>query len=200
MIRSKVVNTINNINHDKIIQVYNKQKKLPRGYLMKKSDPWCAATVSAVFLLNGYDKISECSCVEMVKKAQNLGIWVESDSFRPSVGDVVLYDWQDTGAGDNTGIPDHVGIVIAAGSKTFTVREGNKMMSVGNRTLDYNAKFIRGFITPPYEKEEKKVYKTVDEVVLGIIKGEFGNYPERKENIYNYFQEKVEEYYKLGGM
>jgi hypothetical protein len=118
---------------------------------MQAKDPWCAATVTAVLLLNGYSDIAECSCVVMTKKAKDLGIWQENDGFMPNVGDIIMYDWQDSGHGDDTGTPDHVGIVIGVSENNFIVREGNKNKTIGNRTLMRNAKYIRGFITPPYE-------------------------------------------------
>lgn len=197
MIRDKIVKTINTItSHDQVLKIYNSQCTLPRGYKLKISDPWCAATVSAVFIQNGYDDISECSCDEMLKKAKKLGIWVEDDTYKPSPGDIILYDWQDSGSGDNTGYPDHVGIVINTYDKYFIVREGNKGNTVGNRTVKYNDKYIRGFITPKYEKAVK-TYKTVDDIVNAIISGDFGNGENRKQLLYNYFQNLVNK--KLGG-
>lgn len=196
MKRNDIIKTINSIDHDKVLKVYNSQNPLPRGYKLKPSDSWCAATVSAVFILNGYNDISECSCDEMVKKAKKLGIWIESDTYKPSPGDIILYDWQDSGSGDNTGYPDHVGIVINTYDNYFIVREGNKAGAVGNRTVKYNDKYIRGFITPKYEKAAKS-YKTVDDIVNAIISGDFGNGENRKQLLYNYFQNLVNK--KLGG-
>lgn len=197
MKRDKVVKTINAItSHDQVLKIYNSQSTLPRGYKLQLSDPWCAATVSAVFIQNGYYDISECSCDEMLKKAKRLGIWVEADNYKPNIGDVLLYDWQDSGSGDNTGYPDHVGIVINTYDNYFIVREGNKANAVGNRTVKYNDKYIRGFITPKYEKAAK-TYKTVDDIVNAIISGDFGNGENRKQLLYNYFQNLVNK--KLGG-
>lgn len=157
MKRSDVLHTITNLKgeegHKKVLEVYNAQNPLPRGYKVQETDPWCATTVSAVFLMNGWDGISECSCTVMTKMAQDLGIWVEDDAYVPKTGDVILYDWQDDGKGDNMGNPDHIGIVVKVTDKKITVREGNKAKSVGNRTLDINGKYIRGYIVPPYEDD-----------------------------------------------
>lgn len=157
MIRSKIVSTINNLKgeagHKKVLEVYNAQKPLPRGYKLQAEDPWCASTVSAVFLMNGCSDFSECSCPVMVKKAKDLGIWVENDAYVPKVGDIVQYDWQDNGKGDNVGEPDHVGIIIKVDGDKFTVREGNKGGTIGNRTLEVNGKYIRGFIIPHFEDD-----------------------------------------------
>ena len=197
MIRDKIINTARAITtHKEVIDLYNSNPNLPRGYKLKESDAWCAAFVSAVFIKNGYYDIAECSCPQMIERAKKLGIWVESDKYHPVVGDVIMYDWQDTGSGDNTGIADHTGIVINTAEKYFIVREGNKSGGIGNRTLIYDGKFIRGFITPKYEKAAKD-YKTVDDVVNAIIAGEFGNGENRKQLLYNYFQNLVNK--KLGG-
>lgn len=155
MNRNDIVNTINSLSgesgHKKVLEVYNAQRPLPRGYTVKHSDAWCATTVSAVFIMNGYYDISECSCPKMIEKARALGIWVEDDSYKPSIGDIVLYDWQDNGRGDNVGNPDHVGIVVAVNGDSITVREGNKGGTIGNRNLTRNGRFIRGYITPKFD-------------------------------------------------
>lgn len=160
MKRSEVVKTVNSLKgeegHRKVLEVYNAQNPLPRGYKVKSTDAWCATTVSAVFLMNGYNAISECSCPRMIDKAKALGIWQENDSYKPKEGDIIMYDWQDNGVGDNVGTADHVGIVIAVKGCDITVREGNKNKTIGNRIMKVNGKYIRGFITPPYTKEKAK--------------------------------------------
>ena len=159
MKRSDVVNKINSLSgssgHHWVVDTYNSIKPLPRGYVLQYSNYWCAATVSAVFHSLGYDDLAECSCVMMVKKAKNLGIWEENDAYIPKEADVILYDWEDDGKGDNKGEPNHIGIVIEVNEakKTFVVREGNKNNSLGNREMKINGKTIRGFITPNYEEE-----------------------------------------------
>ena len=159
MKRSDIVSTINNLKgeagHKKVLDVYNSQCPLPRGYKVKQTDAWCATTVSAVFLMNGYNKISECSCPQMIEKAKKLGIWVEDDAFTPQIGDIIMYDWQDTGKGDDVGVADHVGIVISVTKSKIVVPEGNKNKSIGNRDVTVNGIYIRGYITPPYEAEKQ---------------------------------------------
>ena len=130
MKRSEVVSIINNLvgsqGHQKVLEVYNKQNPLPRGYKLQAKDSWCAATVTAVFLMAGKCDFAECSCVMMIHKAKNLGIWVEDDAYIPKPGDVIMYDWQDAILGNDQGTPDHTGIVIGCDGKNITVREGNK--------------------------------------------------------------------------
>ena len=157
MKRNEVVKTINALKgeegHQKVLEVYNAQKPLPRGYKLQYKDPWCAATISAVFLMNEYNALSEVSCTMMTKKAKDLGIWVEDDAYVPQIGDVIMYDWQDSGKGDNLGTPDHVGIVISVTKSKIMVREGNKNKTLGNRDVTVNSVTIRGYITPPYEDD-----------------------------------------------
>ncbi len=159
MNREEVVSKISSLNgknaHAWVIDAYNSIDPLPRGYTLQEKDPWCAATVSAVLHDLGYDDISECSCPIMVKKAKDLGIWVEDDAYIPKPGDVIMYDWQDAILGNDQGTPDHTGIVIECDGENITVREGNKSNNMGNRTVKVNGKYIRGFITPVFEEEDE---------------------------------------------
>lgn len=139
--------------HMEIINVYNNHKPLARGYKVKSTDSWCATFVSAVSIKCGYTAIipTECSCPQMIQLFKNLGEWVESDSYKPSAGDIILYDWGDSGSGDNTGTPDHIGIVEKVSGNTITVIEGNKNDSVSRRTLQVNGRYIRGYGVPKYD-------------------------------------------------
>jgi len=75
---------------------------------------------------------------------------VEDDRYCPGVGDVVFYDWDDSGSGDCTGWPDHVGIVESVSSDTVRVIEGNKSNAVGRRSLSVGQRYIRGYSRPDY--------------------------------------------------
>lgn len=138
-----------------IINIYNSAKPLPRNYKLKKTDNWCAATISAAAIKLGYTDIIpiECSCGKMVEKAQKMGIWQENDAYFPNPGDLILYDWQDNGKGDNKGWPDHIGMVISVNDGKISVIEGNYQDSVKVRTIPVNGKYIRGYITPHYDAD-----------------------------------------------
>ena len=69
------------------------------------------------------------------------------------VGDVILYDWQDNGVGDNMGSADHVGIVYSVSGNSFVVIEGNYSNTVKKRNLVVNQRCIRGFIAPKYSSK-----------------------------------------------
>lgn len=135
-----------------IIEIYNNYAKGKGLYIMTKTDAWCACTVSAAFIQAGLTDIGfvEVSCPRMITNAQKAGRWIENDAYVPSSGDIIMYDWQDTGVGDNTGTADHVGIVESINGNTFVVIEGNISDSVGRRTMQVNGKYIRGFIVPNY--------------------------------------------------
>ena len=137
----------------KIIDIYNTISPLPVGYKLKYTDAWCAGTVSAAAqVCDATDIIpTECSCPRMITKAQNMGIWVEDDAHKPQSGDIILYDWDDSGSGDTRGGSDHVGIVEKISGTTITVIEGNYSNSVKRRNLQVNGKYIRGYIVPKYE-------------------------------------------------
>ena len=139
--------------HKKIIDLYNSHKPLARGYKVKYTDSWCATFVSACAIKAGYTDIIplECSCNQMIKGFQNLGRWTENDAHVPHLGDIIFYDWQDNGVGDNKGSSDHVGIVEKVENGKITVIEGNKNDSVSRRVLNVNGRYIRGFGCPAYD-------------------------------------------------
>lgn len=144
--------------HRAILNVFN-DSKLCKRYTMTVNDAWCATGVSAAFIATGLANIFpcvECSCPEMINLAKKAGIWIEDDSITPEVGYVIMYDWQDSGAGDNKGVADHVGIVSEVNGKQITVIECNKNDSVAYRTLQVNGQYIRGYISPKYPENTSK--------------------------------------------
>lgn len=144
--------------HHEIVNIYNSIKPLPVGYTLKFSDDWCAGYVSAMAQLAGLTDIilPECSCVRMITLYKNAGRWEESDSYKPKTGDIILYDWDDTGNGDNTNDPEHVGIVVSCNGSTIKVIEGNYQNSVGYRELAVNGMYIRGYGLPNYASKASK--------------------------------------------
>ena len=176
--------------HRELVKVFNTVK--PNGYTAHISDPWCAIAVSAWAIL-AYGKQTACdkfplsaSVPDMLSKAKSMKIWKESDKTTPLDGDLVLYDWDDSGKGDNTGSPDHVGLVIKVKNSSFLVLEGNK--GKGSRCdvrwMDFNGKYIRGFIRPKYGKvnmtsEKKRINALAD----AVIRGEYGTGAARKKKL-----------------
>ena len=138
--------------HRGIIDIYNTIAPLPRGYRMTYSDPWCAAFVSAV--AQALDLTAwiypECACDPMIALYKSAGRWEESDAYTPKPGDVIFYDWQDSGYGDNTGSSDHVGLVVAVDGSRITIIEGNCADSVCYQFRSVNSRYIRGYGLPDY--------------------------------------------------
>lgn len=141
-----------------IIDLYNSHKPLARSYKVKYTDSWCAVFVSAVAIKLGYTDIipTECGCEKMIELFKKLGSWVEDENRTPNAGDIIFYDWQDNGTGDNKGWSEHVGIVESVTNGIITVIEGNHDNSVKRRTLWVNGRYIRGFAVPEYDAEPKK--------------------------------------------
>lgn len=229
-LRQKVVSTAlawlgtreNTAKHQEMLGIYNSQSPLPRGTRMLASWPWCAAFVSTVSLQCGLRDImpTECGCPGMVRLYQELGRWVEDDAYIPSQGDVIFYDWQDTGYGDNVGHPDHVGIVLDCDGQNMTIIEGNNANAVNKRVLAVNDRFIRGYGVPDFaskadgaepqpapeptpeptpqpEPEKPAEEPTVDPFITAkareVINGKWGNGQARKDALAAWFVKAVQD-------
>ena len=139
--------------HKQIIDIYNSHKPYARGYAMTYTTAWCAAFVTAMAIKCGLTDIipKECSCNKMIELFKKLGSWVENDAYTPKPGDIIFYDWEDSGKGENTSESDHVGIVESVNGSTITVIEGNYNDAVARRTLKVNGRYIRGYGVPKYK-------------------------------------------------
>lgn len=148
--------------HKKIIDVYNAHKPRARGYKVSYTDAWCATFVSAVAIQLGYTSImpTECSCNNLIKLYKALGAWVENENRTPNPGDILFYDWDDNGKGDNKGRVEHVGIVEKVSNGKVTIIEGNYKNAVTRRTLSVNGKYMRGYAIPKYDAEPSTVTPT----------------------------------------
>ena len=138
--------------HRPIIDLYNRIRPLPRGYKMRYDDPWCAAFVSAVGAACDLTDtiLPECGCEPMIALYQAAGRWEEADDAAPRPGDLIFYDWEDSGAGDCVGAADHVGLVTENDDDLLTVIEGNLSDAVGSRKIYAGARFVRGYARPDY--------------------------------------------------
>lgn len=165
--------------HKKIIDIYNKQKPLPVGYKVKYTDAWCATFASAVFVQLGYTDIcpTECSCPRWITLLKKKNMWHEDESVTPKPGWLMFYDWDDSSSyasNDNTGSPEHVGIVEKVINGKITIIEGNYSNSVKRRTISVNGRYIRGYGVPKYDEEtEVKTEETKEETKVETeVKGE----------------------------
>lgn len=143
--------------HKTIIDLYNSHEPLALGYRVQYTDSWCAAFVSAVAIEEALTDIipTECGCQRQIGLWQEMGHWQEADSHIPLPGDLIYYDWDDSGKGDCTGWSDHVGMVVGTKWPFLKVIEGNKDDMVAYRVLLINDPRIRGFGLPDYGAKVK---------------------------------------------
>ena len=147
--------------YKQIIDLYNTQNPLPRGYAVQYDDEWCAATVTAAGIAAGLQDIilGECSCSRMVELYKAAGRWQERDDYVPDIGDIIMYYWEDGkdyATTDCTANPNHVGFVLARTGTVLTIGEGNKGEAVSTRPMQINGRYIRGYCLPDYASKADK--------------------------------------------
>lgn len=187
--------------YKEIVDVYNSAAKEKAKY----STPWCAEYISAIGIKISANFPISTSCGEQINMWKAMGCWIEDDAYVPTPGDVVYYDWDDDGKGDDTTGHDHTGMVIEVSGNKFKVEEGNKKDAVGTRTMSINGQYIRGFAVPKYDSAVEPTpapTKSVDELAKEVIDGKWGNNPERKKALteagydYDAVQKRVNEMLK----
>lgn len=138
--------------HRPIIDLYNSHEPLAVGYRVQYTDSWCSAFVSAAAIQSGLTDIipTECGCQRHIALFQQMQRWEERDNRIPQPGDLIFYDWEETGIGDCLGWSDHVGIVVGVKWPFLKVIEGNCDDRVMERVILANDKTIRGFGLPDY--------------------------------------------------
>jgi LysM repeat protein len=179
--------------HKEIIDTFNKLQ--PDGWPMNYVAAWCAAFVSAIaILVFGKTQAAKlfplsANCGTIIYKAKKMGIWVERDSYIPSPGDWIIYDWDDTGKGEDTTGADHVGIVKSVSGGKITVIEGNRNDKCAYREIPVDGRYIRGFVTPNYPASTSTSKPpattnpattttkkpTITEAANNVIAGKYGN-------------------------
>lgn len=157
--------------HKQIIDLYNTINPLPSGYKVTYKDAWCAAYVSAMAKKANLTDIvfPECNCDRMMNLYVKADRWMESDSYTPNPGDIIFYDWDDSGIGDNNGSTDHVGIVVSVVNNKMKIIEGNTSDSVKYKERDIDRKNIRGFGLPNFASKATQP-TTANSSVFGNIK------------------------------
>lgn len=158
--------------HRHIIDTYNKfvsSGKAPGSkYIMKYSDPWCAATVSTCAILAGYTDIIpvECSCTRQIKLLDGMHCYTGNDNYVPQKGDIIYYNWDATSQAQDNG-PDgkahHTGIVESYDDKSgiICVIEGNYNNKCQRRKVGVGWIYIQGYGLPKYEDEPSEIFYTV---------------------------------------
>lgn len=141
--------------HKKLIDTYNTRlPKLPRGYKLTYSAPWCAATMTyiGIVLQISHIILPECSCSKMIELYRQQGRWMEADDYVPQPADICMLDWDAT-KGECEGNPEHVGMVEWCDGKNVGLIDGNNGDNmVGRRTVPVEYIKTRGFCLPDYGK------------------------------------------------
>lgn len=96
----------------------NKYNRWYYGY--RSTAPWCAVFISWCFDQAGiYSRLSglnnKAGCDPYMRWGKSLNLW----GYKPAIGSLVLYDW------DNDGSADHIGIVESYGAGYIIAVEGN---------------------------------------------------------------------------
>lgn len=96
----------------------NKYNRWYYGY--RSIAPWCAVFISWCFDQAGiYSRLSgldnKAGCDPYMRWGKSLNLW----GYKPAIGSLVLYDW------DNDGSADHIGVVESYGSGYIIAVEGN---------------------------------------------------------------------------
>lgn len=135
--------------HKPIIDTYNAQTPLPRGYKVTYTDAYCQTFISAVAIASGMKDIfaMECGCPEAIAIWKKMGCWLGRTS-SPKVGDIIYYDW----GGD--GVSDHVGVITEVTGSMLKVLEGNKNGNVDYRSVQIGQTTVCGYARPKYEAEK----------------------------------------------
>lgn len=148
--------------HDLILKTYNGYKHSNWNV----NTPWCAIYFSFVAIRLGYtDFPISASCGEIINQCLAKGWWIEQDDYedlKPGMG--IIYDWNDgenyAGYDDQEG-HHHIGWIIEVdkAKRKFLVVEGNMGSEsvVGTRIMDFNGRYIRGFINPEYSDKNYKI-------------------------------------------
>lgn len=154
--------------HHKIIDTYNTQIPLPRGYKMTYKDDWCAATCTAIGIMCGFEDIvfGECSCTKLIELYTKAGRWIENEADKSAykIGNFIIYDWNDGinyAKYDDKDSPEHIGMIYEVHDTYVMVIEGNmgRPSHVGTRKVYINGRYIRGICAPDYASMVGKVVK-----------------------------------------
>lgn len=174
-----------------IIDLYNSNPPLARGYRVQYHDEWCDTCVSAAAIKAGARDLigTECGCEQHVNIFKAKGIWIEDGTITPQAGDIILYNWDD-GTQPNDGYSDHIGYVESVSGRTITCIEGNKGEAVARRTLTVGNGNIRGYARPKYANSSSKPQpkpptQNIDAIAREVIAGKWGNGDARRNALKN---------------
>lgn len=139
------------VEHKRIVDTYNSQGKLPRGYKLQYDDAWCAGFISFLGIVLGISHVilPEVGCGPMIEGYKADGRWMEADDYVPRSGDIWMADWE-AKKGECLGAPNHVELVEWCDGKNIGLVGGNSDNQVKRRTICVEHINTRGFCLPDY--------------------------------------------------
>lgn len=128
---------------NEVVNIYNSLTPPPRGYKLKREDPFSVACISAAFQKAGYTNIfpTECSLFHLMPKAISLGIWKDAADGKPGVGDIVIYTKHDNKV---------IGVIKSVVGNTLNVIEGSTDVALKCDKVKTNSTRISAYICPRY--------------------------------------------------
>lgn len=158
--------------HKEIIDIYNTIRPIPRSIPMDYSMAYCAAGVSAAAQVNHITDIipPAMDTGNLIAGFKKLGRWEENDAYIPTIGDLIIYNWDDNGKGDCSSGSSHVGAVKEASGGMIRVIECNMGANgiVGYRDIPINGRYIRGFCLPDYEGKAAEMNASFERLVIDV--------------------------------
>ena len=134
---------------------------------------WCACFISWLAEKLGITDIIpvDMSCNRQISKFKALGVWHTDRNFQ--TGDILYYDW------DNSGDADHVGIIEKVNGMSLTVIEGNNGNfpndRVRRREISSGSSLIYGYARPKYPVKSSANSSDVNISLPTVRKGDTGN-------------------------
>ena len=133
---------------------------------------WCACFISWLAEKLGITDIIpvDMSCNSQIKKFKSMGVWHTDRNFQS--GDIIYYDW------DNSGDADHVGIIEKVNGMSLTVIEGNNGNfpndRVRRREINSASSLIFGYARPKYPVKSSANGSDVNISLPTVRKGDTG--------------------------
>ena len=134
---------------------------------------WCACFISWLAKKLNITNIIpvDMSCNSQIAKFKNLGVWHTDRNIQ--AGDIIYYDW------DNSGDADHVGIIEKVNGMSLTVIEGNNGNfpndRVRRREINSASSLIFGYARPKYPVTGSANGSDVNISLPTVRKGDSGN-------------------------
>ena len=134
---------------------------------------WCACFISWLAKKLNITNIIpvDMSCNSQIEKFKNLGVWHTDRNIQ--AGDIIYYDW------DNSGDADHVGIIEKVNGMSLTIIEGNNGNfpndRVRRREINSASSLIFGYARPKYPVTGSANGSDVNISLPTVRKGDSGN-------------------------